>query len=186
MYIFGGNNGSSYLNDLWKYDFTNDSWTSLGTGSIGRNNHSSVFYNNSMYIFGGTNGSALNDLWGYDFTNNSWTQLTSGSSIRYGHSAVVYNNAMYIFGGNTGSIRLNDLWKIEMLPVEVASLNSTGDIIDIKFDANGDYLLASTDNSGEPMKIWNTSDWSEVVSYGDIPTNNTLLPSNRFEILPKR
>lgn len=71
MYVFGGeraaaNNPDRYLNDLWVYDLTANSWTQLGTGATTREQSAGAVINDELYFFGGTmilGGSELSDLW---------------------------------------------------------------------------------------------------------------------------
>ena len=71
MYIFGGHRASSsndlaYLNDLWVYDASANSWTELPSGATKRHHASAVVIGEEMYLFSGTRilgGSELNDLW---------------------------------------------------------------------------------------------------------------------------
>jgi N-acetylneuraminic acid mutarotase len=71
MYIFGGhrasaNNDLAYLNDLWVYDASANSWTELPSGATKRHHASAVVIAEEMYLFGGTRtlgGSEMNDLW---------------------------------------------------------------------------------------------------------------------------
>lgn len=125
MYVFGGYDGGSYLNDMWEYDIAGDSWTALTSGATGRSLHTGILYNGKIYIFGGFNGSStLNDVWEYDISGDSWTALTSGASIRMDHSAIESGGKMYIFGGNTGAGYLNDLWEYDISGDSWSSLTS--------------------------------------------------------------
>jgi len=69
--------------------------------SDSRKNHSTVTYNNKMYIFGGKNGvTYLDTMRIYDFGTGTWSSgATDTGNPREGHSAVVANNKMYVFGG---------------------------------------------------------------------------------------
>lgn len=85
-----------------------------------RRYHSSVVFDNKMYIFGGNawKKSNLNDLWVFNYDLNEWKQLTNDNNTnvswpegRCRHSAVVCGNKMYVFGGegNNGEV-FDDLW----------------------------------------------------------------------------
>ncbi len=117
LWLFGGygQTGSltlGYLNDLWKFDIVNSTWTwvsgssvpntvgSYGTkGTASSSNspssrHASVSWIDNVgnfWLFGGfgkssttTNGN-LNDLWKYNTTTNQWTWMT-GSNFTGGSS----------------------------------------------------------------------------------------------------
>ena len=139
--IFGGFNFSSFFNDLWQYDISNNSWTLLnpsGNLPVARNGHNAVYTkSNNMFMFGGTIQNAsgaiyLNDLWQYDISNNFWTQLTPSGSLpppRAWHSYVYNANTMLIFGGeaNYGAY-LNDLWEYSVSSNSWIQLNPSGNL----------------------------------------------------------
>jgi N-acetylneuraminic acid mutarotase len=111
LWLFGGSGVDSVgtqglLNDLWKYDVTNNTWTwvsgsstasQLGNygnqGTPSSSNIPGARYgavswidsHDNLWLFGGFgydsagSGGCLNDLWKYDGTNNTWTWV-SGSS----------------------------------------------------------------------------------------------------------
>ncbi|MDP3722303.1 MAG: kelch repeat-containing protein, partial [Candidatus Omnitrophota bacterium] len=138
MYVFGGLSGATYLNDLWVYEATANTWTSLSpTGApAARSVHSAVFdgATKKMYVFGGWNGTTrFNDLWVYDATANTWTQLTPTGppSGRSDHTAVYDATAkkMYLFGGTTNggsSGSLSDLWIYDVAAITWTQLSPTG------------------------------------------------------------
>jgi len=120
MIVFGGYDGTSYLNDVWEYNITQDAWTQKTSGATARYAHSAVTYNNGidqiMIVFGGNNGtSVINDVWQYNITQDTWTQKTSGATARYFLSEVTYNNGtdqmMVIFGGQSTVSPTNDTWE---------------------------------------------------------------------------
>ena len=78
----------------------------------GRNSHTSVVFDNKMWVIGGFDGSSRrNDVW-YSSDGASWTQATSsaGWAGRNIHTSVVFDNKMWVMGGNDGSNRFNDVW----------------------------------------------------------------------------
>merc|ERR1712061_502868 len=85
VYIFGGDDGNSMLNDLLRFSCIEKSWTrafSTGTPPAPRYHHSAVVSNASMFIFGGYTGDInsssnltnRNDLWEYKFATGQWSQ----------------------------------------------------------------------------------------------------------------
>jgi len=110
MYTFGGNGGlvDNYSNLVLTYPLPFKpeniitAHDSLPRAPPPRSAHSSVVYQNQMYIFGGWNGhKSLNDLYSLNLDTLEWRQIKSegGPSIRRMHSAVVYKDSMYLFGG---------------------------------------------------------------------------------------
>ena len=106
--IFGGSNGSTYYNSIHDFNLVSNSW--LNTNVVKDNNasntehgnssglpsprhgHTSVKYNNKMYMFGGKDGSTTYyDTWEYDLNTTTWTKkaLASSSYARYEHSSIM-------------------------------------------------------------------------------------------------
>ena len=82
-----------------------------------RDDHTAVFYENSMLIFGGfiQNGERTNSIYRYFFKDNKWEKVQVLGSVqpvtRAGHSAVIHGDTMVVFGGrDSESNKLNDLW----------------------------------------------------------------------------
>jgi leucine-zipper-like transcriptional regulator 1 len=82
--------------------------------------HTSLVFNNEMWVIGGatgifSDGTSFNDVW-FSSDGITWTQSTSaaGFSPRYGHSSVLFNNKMWVIGGctaaNNTNILYNDVW----------------------------------------------------------------------------
>jgi N-acetylneuraminic acid mutarotase len=71
-YIFGGYNGTEYLNDLWRYDPSADVWfLEDSLPSFGRSGSASFVLNNRLYLMGGKHlgGAATDEVWTYDPVN---------------------------------------------------------------------------------------------------------------------
>jgi len=127
-FLFGGNDSSGALNDLWKYNVTTNEWTLMnpsGTPPSARSRFSMVLdsTNRTLLVFGGLSSDEttnLNDLYKYDITSNTWSQpgVTGGPpAIRREHAASYdsYNKWLLIFGGyNVASGSLGDSWKCDL------------------------------------------------------------------------
>uniref|UniRef100_A0A8C2T5M9 Leucine zipper like post translational regulator 1 n=1 Tax=Coturnix japonica TaxID=93934 RepID=A0A8C2T5M9_COTJA len=120
IYVFGGDNGKTMLNDLLRFDVKDCSWCrafTTGTPPAPRYHHSAVVYGSSMFVFGGYTGDIYsnsnlknkNDLFEYKFV-----ALCSGllPVARSAHGATVYSEKLWIFAGYDGNARLNDMWTI--------------------------------------------------------------------------
>ena len=80
--------------------------------------HSMNYYQNALYIFGGTTGfDYFKDLYKYDLISNQWQKiiLTQGSGpepeARYKHSTVLIpdEKRLLIFGGISLSARIGNV-----------------------------------------------------------------------------
>ena len=131
--IFGGSNGSTYYNSIYNFNLVSNSWsysivvkdnnasdTEHGNSSgipSSRHGHTSVEYNNKMYMFGGKDGNTTYyDTWEYDLTTTTWTKkaLAPSSYARYEHTSIIYNGDMYVFGGYDGTNYFNNILKYDI------------------------------------------------------------------------
>ncbi|KAH8692944.1 putative cell polarity protein [Talaromyces proteolyticus] len=130
LYVFGGQVEGFFFNDLVAFDLNalqspTNKWEFLirnsheggpPAGQIppARTNHTTVTYNDCLYLFGGTNGvDWFNDVWCYDPRTNEWTELDCNGFIpsrREGHAAALISDTMYVFGGrNDEGVDMGDL-----------------------------------------------------------------------------
>jgi N-acetylneuraminic acid mutarotase len=112
MIVWGGWNGSAYLNDGGQYDPLVNTWTPTTTTGApsGRYFHTAVWTGSRMIVWGGYNfPSFLNDGGQYDPVANAWTATTTtgAPSVRAGHTAVWTGSKMIVWGGYGGGF-LND------------------------------------------------------------------------------
>jgi hypothetical protein len=118
MYVFGGYDGSAWLNDMFDFDFERGMWSATQvTGFIpsGRSCPSWAVHNGSLYLFGGYDGvHRMNDFHQFRMGSRTWCSVRSAGSApspRYFHASVVYGNSLFLFGGYSGQERLNDLYE---------------------------------------------------------------------------
>uniref|UniRef100_A0A8C6YNI9 Leucine zipper like post translational regulator 1 n=1 Tax=Nothoprocta perdicaria TaxID=30464 RepID=A0A8C6YNI9_NOTPE len=126
IYVFGGDNGKTMLNDLLRFDVKDCSWCrafTTGTPPAPRYHHSAVVHGSSMFVFGGYTGDIYsnsnlknkNDLFEYKFATGQWTEWKTEGRLpvaRSAHGATVYSDKLWIFAGYDGNARLNDMWTI--------------------------------------------------------------------------
>ena len=132
LVVFGGNNGSTYFNDVWVLSNANGSggspaWTQLfptGTLPAVRDGVSATYdpTTNRMTIFGGANSSGvLGDTWVLTDANGlggtpAWMQIAASSAYfptpRNTHTAVYSpaTNVMVVFGGADSAGGFNDVF----------------------------------------------------------------------------
>ena len=126
LYVFGGRvqgSGRIYVNDLWKYDPTQNTWEELIAVDLThmpckRHNHSCIVKMDAIYVFGGqtTSDKYLGDLWRFDLNTRQWSELAT-SQPRHSHSALKHERTMIVFGGRTGlkpAVYSNDILSYDL------------------------------------------------------------------------
>lgn len=120
LYVIAGmnsNQGSGFgeLNDVWSsIDGKNWDIETVDADFLPRYSHSSVTYDNAMWVFGGLR---KNDLWsskdGVNWTNEIY-QIDSQDIFagRSSHTMVTFNNQILLIGGYAMG-RNNDVWSIK-------------------------------------------------------------------------
>jgi len=125
--LFGGYDGTNYLQQTWTYDYGTNTWTqqSITPQPSGRAGHAmaTIYGTDMVLLFGGYSVSGLgvttyySDTWIYDRSLNSWTSLSiSGPGGRRFHSLSTItdtstdNRYILLFGGEDGSGKLGDTW----------------------------------------------------------------------------
>ena len=93
MYLFGGYNGSSWLNDLWMFDIDTQRWKCIQESSDDLSEELSL---------------ALGQL------ERQRAQAVGGPSRRFGYVSVVHQNNFILFGGFDGSRWLNDMFEFDL------------------------------------------------------------------------
>ncbi|XP_048352634.1 leucine-zipper-like transcriptional regulator 1 isoform X2 [Sphaerodactylus townsendi] len=145
IYVFGGDNGKTMLNDLLRFDVKDCSWCrafTTGTPPAPRYHHSAVVYGSSMFVFGGYTGDIYsnsnlknkNDLFEYKLATGQWTEWKIEGRLpvaRSAHGATVYSDKLWIFAGYDGNARLNDMWTISLQDKELTcweEIDQSGEI----------------------------------------------------------
>lgn len=123
IYLFGGNDGTTYYNDVWRYDGSDWSQVSTsGTPPTARTHHAIAYDSNSdtILLFGGRDatGTLLADTWLLDLGTPTWSQsVYSGPSARMAHGLAydATRDEFVLVGGtnNGGDTILNDTWHFD-------------------------------------------------------------------------
>ncbi len=139
MYVFGGLGNGSFLNELWEYDISLNTWTQKSPATPGpgaRTYAAAVTDGTAMYVLGGYDGTVrstpvfYNDIWKYipdntGTTDGAWSLVTpTNMPALSGHSAVYYDGEIYVFGGYDGTDHVNTLWRCNLTD---ACINLTTD-----------------------------------------------------------
>lgn len=123
--MVGGNNGKINFGTIHKYDFRANKWENLkikrNQGLFkGRFGHTTIYFNESIYIFGGwADKKRRNDLLKFDFHKAAWVKEEVGDehympSERDFHASVLQDNYFYIIGGSDKKVKLNEIHRIKI------------------------------------------------------------------------
>ncbi len=109
----------SYLDDVYKYDKSSDTWSQLqDIPFTGRGYSYGLAVGNKAYMgFGSTsNGLYPTDWWEYDMNNDSWTQKSDFPGDGRQHPAMVLvDNKIYMGCGGNDNGNLGDWWEYDIL-----------------------------------------------------------------------
>jgi leucine-zipper-like transcriptional regulator 1 len=115
--LFGGFDGSRWLNDMYVFDFANKCWTEIqARGSLPSARSCPAWAKDESYVYiqGGYDGVERKaDFFALDLSTYTWSEmpcLGTPPSPRYFHSCCLYGNRMYLYGGYSGSERLDDMY----------------------------------------------------------------------------
>jgi hypothetical protein len=104
MLVWGGWDGTAYVQTGGQYDPATDSWTSISPGGAPptRFGHSAVWTGAEMIVWGGFDGTnAVNTGAAYDPVADGWSQTLTPTLLgRYDHAAVWAGNRMIVWGGS--------------------------------------------------------------------------------------
>jgi hypothetical protein len=117
LILFGGFDGSRWLNDMYEFDFTTRSWREIqprGALPSVRSCPAWAKDDSFVYIQGGYDGvERKSDFFACDLQTYTWTEmpcLGMNPSPRYFHSCCLYGSKMYLYGGYSGEERLADMY----------------------------------------------------------------------------
>lgn len=132
MYVYGGLTYNAdfsnmiILNDFWKFDFVEETWTQLSTinGPEPRADFSMTYLDGIIYLFGGIKTSGYvddNALWAYDIEDNEWNILTESGALgspqgRHAPRLVALKGKIFLNDGKTFDPttnlfpHINDTW----------------------------------------------------------------------------
>lgn len=114
--LFGGFDGSRWLNDMYVFDFLTATWTQIqarGPMPSARSCPAWAKSDTHVFIQGGYDGvERKSDFFALDLQTYTWTEmpcLGTPPSPRYFHACCLFDNRMYLYGGYSGSERLADM-----------------------------------------------------------------------------
>lgn len=115
--LFGGFDGSRWLNDMYVFDFATAQWQEIVSSGVKPTARSCPAWakdDTHVYIQGGYDGvERKSDFFACDLSTYHWTEmpcLGQPPSPRYFHSCCLYGNKMFLYGGYSGNERLADMY----------------------------------------------------------------------------
>ena len=156
------------VRNIWVQVLEND--TSTKTRWSSRDYHTSVVFDNKIWVLGGNDGNTnKDDVW-YSTNGKDWTNAnaTSHWSGRKQHTSVVFDNKIWVLGGTDGKTKNNDIWsstngkdwtKVDATKHWSARIGHSSVVFDNKI-----WVLGG-DSSKYVNDIWystNGKDWTEV------------------------
>jgi len=175
--------------------------TSAYSPFIARDGHSSVTFDNLMWVIGGETIStyALNDVW-YSRDGVNWTAAVTDNSTppstqfteRLTHSSVVFNNQMWVIGGEGTGGYLNDVWSSPDGTIWTQVLNDTGSPGATQFSRRQGHASLVFNNemwviggygysTGHTNDVWSSSDgvtWTQVLANNNSPGSTQFSQRN--------
>ena len=150
---------------LWKQATVSADWSV-------RYNHTSLIYDNKIWVLGGWDGSDIfNDVW-YSTDGNNWQQATASAdwSVRRSHTSLVYDNKMWVLGGADDSNK-NDVWySTNGINWQQATANAAwtarSGYTSLIFD-NKMWVLGGIDGSTYRNDVWYSTDgrnWQQATA----------------------
>jgi hypothetical protein len=136
-YIFGGQAGGSYFNDVWTLDLNTLTWDRLFLNTSGTVNtdfpvqrRTAVMSidpaGQNLYVATGqrSDGTNYNDIWRFNLSTKDWTKLCNTSpcndvgggnapDIRYGAAGATHNGDLIVSHGFQGG-RYDDTWRFDV------------------------------------------------------------------------
>ena len=117
MIVWGGGDGTNFLNTGGRYDPATDSWTATSTANApeARALHTGVWTGSEMIIWGGGSGGDFNTGGKYNPGTDTWTatSTTNAPTARDSHTAVWTGSEMIVWGGGNGAGRFEYWWEIQ-------------------------------------------------------------------------
>ena len=112
--IAGQSSDGQYLDDVFRYDSQEESWTQLGNFPGGPRGYAYGVSNNThAYVgFGSNDEGYPNDWWRYDLNNNVWEQLANFPDLGRNHPAMILvDNKIFIGLGSADGENFGDWWE---------------------------------------------------------------------------
>eukprot|EP01137_Pigoraptor_chileana_P007859 Opistho-2@53973 len=127
MYVFGGSNGETTLEDFWKFDFGTTTWNEIPKASSlvwpgPREHHTMVLGDGAFYLFGGARDrkTYYADLYRFSLASRQWERVVAdsdGPCPRAGHLSFISEGKLYVYGGYCGDGGFDAIYDTFWLPI---------------------------------------------------------------------
>jgi N-acetylneuraminic acid mutarotase len=167
MIIWGGYDGTNYLNTGGRYNPGTDSWTATSTTNAptAREQHTAVWTGSEMIVWGGVQ---LNTGGRYNPTTDTWTatSTTNAPEGRDYHTAVWTDSEMIVWGGVVCNPSCNNY------------LNTGG-----RYNPSTDSWTATSTTNAPEGRDYHTAVWtdSEMIVWGGEDIFNFLNTGGRYD-----
>ncbi|MBX2972017.1 MAG: hypothetical protein KF797_02845 [Flavobacteriales bacterium] len=138
-YLFGGTDGSGWLNELWAYDPQPDAWQQRASlPGTGRSGSVAFVIDGSGYVTNGRTGASTlsNELWRYDPAQDAWTALAPmpGEARQLAAAFAIGGHGYVVAGANEQGAITATAWRYDALSDE---WDAIADLPDARFGADG-------------------------------------------------
>jgi leucine-zipper-like transcriptional regulator 1 len=167
IFLFGGYNGSAWLNDLWEFNIETSCWTciqessdpvaAVGAAAAAAPLPPSLGDQDVSAVERRMNNISIND--GSHFNNNNNSNNSNNVSIvpsrRFGYVSVVHKGKLILWGGFDGSRWLNDMYVFDFAKkewTEIPQVNNSNNNTATS-TANGNSSSSSSQANNASMAI---------------------------------
>ncbi|TFK81738.1 galactose oxidase [Polyporus arcularius HHB13444] len=130
LWIFGGGNGSTALNDVWTLDVSGSAeklrWDLVetrGKKPTARGYHTANLIGNVMVVVGGSDGrECFHDIWCLNLDTLLWSVVKLVETHkRLSHTATQVGSYLFIYGGHDGASYMSDLLLFNLVSLQYES-----------------------------------------------------------------
>jgi N-acetylneuraminic acid mutarotase len=186
-WLFGGRDGGTSFDDLWRFDLATDTWTRLapdGPGPAARFGHTGTWVDGvGLVVWSGQSAATFfDDIWAYDPAANRWRELPAAGAVpaaRYGSCAALGpDGRLWISHGFTAdSGRFDDTQAYDFTAGRWSDETASGTLAPIRclhdclWTPDGRLVLYAGQTTGTPAigDLWTRGVSGEWTSVSDGP-----------------
>lgn len=186
-WLFGGRDGGTVFDDLWRYDLATDTWSRQqpdGPAPGARLGHTATWVDGvGLVVWSGqSSGGFFGDIWAFDPAANAWRELPTDGPVpkaRYGSCAAVGpDGRLWVSHGFTAdSGRFADTWAYDFAAGRWTETTPDGELAPIRclhdclWTPDGRLVLYAGQTTGTPAigDLWARQPDGEWQAVGDGP-----------------